>query len=563
VGLAANVAQAQILYSENFDSLTLMDSVNERLGPGPVTRVATDAESAPYPMAFTHVGPTGWEVDNTLGQYDGVVHPSFSPSPVVGGPTYVGVPGVGVADYGVDEWEGWSFANKDFWATVAGDQNRTQFTSGSGVVAVADPDEYFDMPSGDVDNATYGGYYNSSLKSPSLSVLAGDFYELKYDSSWRDESFDDDFGQDAGLNAMNNQLVEVLAVFDSGETYVINGWDSADPANASNPATPAEFKNDAPNETGLTGSFFVPAGASAVRFHFNIANAANDWWWAVDNLKMNHYTLDGMGDPVVVEEWAEDFESVTLGDSVNEREAFTAHQTVADGTLETQPRPESFTNIPPAGWNIDNSGMPAGALGKDDIGVYEFEGWTFAPLSFWLFADGQRRNEFTKCVGNCAIADSDEWTDLADSSNFGAMDTLLESPSIDVSSAIPGGLRLSFDSSWRDEDEQTAVVEISYDDGATWQEVLRWESNQFLDPEETMPNPNFHDDNTNESVLLAIDNPLASTARLRFSHLGGNNNWWWAIDNIQVSAVPEPGGCFLAIAAISAIGCASRNRRRS
>jgi hypothetical protein len=78
-----------------------------------------------------------------------------------------------------------------------------------------------------------------------------------------------------------------------------------------------------------------------------------------------------------------------------------------------------------------------------------------------------------------------------------------------------------------------------------------------------MPNPNFHDDNTNESVLLAIDNPLASTARLRFSHLGGNNNWWWAIDNIQVSAVPEPGSYFLAIAAIGAVGCAGRKRRRS
>lgn len=557
-GLAAQVAQAQILFSENFDSLPLVGSVNERLGPGPVTRVATDPDSAPYPLAFTHTGPTGWVVDNTLGQYDGVVHPGYSPSPTIGN---AGVPGAGLADYGVDEWEGWSFASKDFWTFVAGDQNRTQFTSGSGVVAVADPDEYFDMPNGDSDNPMHGGYYNSSLKSPAVPVLGGDFYELKYDSSWRPESFDDDYGPNATLNATNDQSVEVLAVFDNGETYVVSGWDSGKPTD---PPTAPTFKADATNESGVTGSFFVPAGASSVSFHFNIANAANDWWWAVDNLKVNHFTLDGMGDPVVVEEWSEDFESVTLGDSVNEREAFTAKQTVAEATPNTQSRPDSFTHEVPAGWNVDNSGLPTGPLANDDIGVYEWEGWSVAPLSFWLFADGQRRNEFTKCVGNCAIADSDEWTDLGDSSNFGPMNTLLESPAIDVSGVEAGGLRLAFDSSWRPEDEQTALVEISYDDGATWQEVLRFESQEMIDDGMggTVPNPFFHDGtNTNESVFVAIDNPAAASARLRFSHLGGNNNWWWAIDNIQLSAVPEPSCCLMALFAAGGLGLVARPRR--
>src|SRR5262245_1959398 len=91
---AATTARAQLLFSENFDSLPLMDSVNERLGFPHVTRVATDPNSAPIPASFSKTGPAGWSIDNTLGTFNG--------SPTVGNS---GVAGAGVADFGVDEWE--------------------------------------------------------------------------------------------------------------------------------------------------------------------------------------------------------------------------------------------------------------------------------------------------------------------------------------------------------------------------------------------------------------------------------------------------------------------------
>ena len=47
---------------------------------------------------------------------------------------------------GVDEWEGWSFADKDFWSSVD-DQRRTEFARACGTVAVADSDEYERMTS--------------------------------------------------------------------------------------------------------------------------------------------------------------------------------------------------------------------------------------------------------------------------------------------------------------------------------------------------------------------------------------------------------------------------------
>lgn len=540
-GLAAQPAQAVVLFSENFDSLPLLGSVNERLGPGNVTRIATDPDSVPFPNSikdfgpsFSRTGPAGWEVDNALSQFDGVPSLGYFPSPTIGN---AGVPGAGLSDYGVNEWEGWSFANKAFWVDVAGDQNRSQFTSGIGTVAVVDPDEYFDL--GDSDHPVNGGYYNSSLKSPTIGIVGENFYTLTFDSSWRPEAFDDTYGPDPSLNSTNNQAVEILAVFDNGFTQVIDGWNS----DSSSP----HYKPDATNEAGRQASFLAPAGANSVRLHFNMANAANDWWWAIDNLKLENLNT-------VSQVWSEDFESAPLGPSENERLAFTAKQTVAEATPNTQSRPDSFTNVPPAGWNIDNSGLPAGTLGNNDIGVYEWEGWSFATREFWNFADLQRRQEFTKCVANCAIADSDEWTDLGASSNFGPMNTVLITPAIDISGIGEGNLRLSFDSSWRPEGNQVAEITVDFNDGNGPQPVMLWTS----DP----ASPDFHGDATNESILdLIVNNPAsASTATFRFAHLGGNNNWWWAIDNIVVSAVPEPTSFGLLLGAIG-VGAISARKR--
>lgn len=567
-GIDAQLANAQLLYSENFDGLALQDSVNERLGKGNVTRVATDPASNAYPDAFAKADPSvspvdgsQWEIHNDLGQFDGVPKAGYTPSPTIGNP---GVPGAGVATYGVDEWEGWSFAKKSFW-TTADKQGRESFNNASGTVAVADPDEYFDLSAGDGDadptlsgdsnNPLYGGYYNTSMNSPRVGIVAGDYYELKYDSSWQPESFDDDYGPNSALNSTNNQAVELLAVFNNGQTIVVDGWNSDGPPAPQSPTYKAANLNE-----NRTAAFFAPAGATSVRFEFNMANAANDWWWAVDNLKLNRSADDGMGNIVVSEEWSEDFEDVDLQDSVNERVAFSIKQTAAVATPETLPREKSFSDLAPGGWRVDNTGLPAGTVGKNDIGVYEWEGWNFAPLSFWTFADGQRRGEFTKCVGNCAIADSDEWTDLG--SIPGTMDTILESPEIDIAGVQPGNLQLSFDSSWRPEDAQRALVTVDYGDGVQ-HTVLEWQSNEFLDPEETMPNPLFHDGtNTNESVSRIVNNPFgASTAKFRFAYLGGNNNWWWAIDNIQVRSVPEPGTCMLALVAAVGMTIAAGRRR--
>ncbi|MFH1884163.1 MAG: LamG domain-containing protein [Planctomycetota bacterium] len=71
-------------------------------------------------------------------------------------------------------------------------------------------------------------------------------------------------------------------------------------------------------------------------------------------------------------------------------------------------------------------------------------------------------------------------------------------------------------------------------DGEEPVEVLLWESDGS--------SPNFKPDSTNETVIVDLDNPLgAASVVLTFGLFDAGNDWWWAIDNVEVSGVlPEP-----------------------
>ena len=115
----ASNAQAQItLLSEDFEGVQLKDASS------PTEQAA--------PAAWTEVPPAGWNRDN-----------STTP---IGSPV---------------EFQGWTFMKKDYWSTTAGDQQRSTFAAGQGVVAVADADEYDDGTN--IDDMLY----NVFLETPS------------------------------------------------------------------------------------------------------------------------------------------------------------------------------------------------------------------------------------------------------------------------------------------------------------------------------------------------------------------------------------------------------------
>ena len=229
-GASANIT----LFSENFDGLTLGPNVDE-----------TPANA----HAWTGTPPSGWSVDDS------------------------GVPFVADSTRGVTEWEGWSFANKDWWAVTAGDQQRSEFALGQGTVAVADPDEWDDKGN-PINGTPFAGYYNALFKSPAISLAgaAAGTVKMSFSSSWRDECCDD------GPSDTNNQTARIRVSYNNGASYSeALRWES-------NPDS-ASFKNDATNEAVVV-NLNNPAGANNVIIEIGLLNAGNDWWWAIDNVNV-------------------------------------------------------------------------------------------------------------------------------------------------------------------------------------------------------------------------------------------------------------------------------------
>lgn len=208
--------------------------------------------------------------------------------------------------------------------------------------------------------------------------------------------------------------------------------------------------------------------------------------------------------------FSENFESLALDPFVNE--------TGGDGT--------DFTADAPEGWTHDNT-TPAG-------GVTEFFGWTFMDKNAWIAAAAdQGRSGFVNGSGTVMVADPDEYDDGAVGIDPNLFNAYMRTPAIDLTGVATGSLTLTFDSSWRYEDSQKAVLTVSYDGGESI-EVLRFTS----DPND----PDFKEDATNETITLKLDNPEgASSAVISFGVIDAGNDWWWAIDNILVQAQSDGG----------------------
>ena len=242
------------VFFEDFDALTLGPPVDE--GADTCGTWANSDE------VWTDQGPDGWNVDDS------------------------GVPGVNDGDDmdGVTEWAGWSFADRNWWCNTAGDQNRSQFTNASGGVAVADPDEWDDQGHADSES---NGWYQTSLTTPEVSLDGvGDSVNVAYDSSWRPED-DSNFKQSGRMVAtftMGDGSEEEVEVFrwvsdvSSGahETWEYLDGDLSAPVNT--------YPDNSQLNDALSWDIDKPDGAVAMSVEFEMFDAGNDWWWAIDNL---------------------------------------------------------------------------------------------------------------------------------------------------------------------------------------------------------------------------------------------------------------------------------------
>lgn len=223
-----------ILY-EDFELLVLGPKVDEALAGANV---------------FTPTPPFGWDVNQT--SKDGLT-PMYGVNPV--DPVN-----------GVTEFRGWTFLNKNWWATTAGDQDRTLYTLGKGTVAVADPDEWDDK--GDPESL---GSFNSKLVTPVIDISSAGVGTafVSFDSSTRTEE---------------PQEIYITVSFNGGAQTEVLRWNDS-PGAVGPPVVPPgpNHKPDAPNER-ITIPLNNPVGATTVQVRFGLEKAKNDWWWALDNI---------------------------------------------------------------------------------------------------------------------------------------------------------------------------------------------------------------------------------------------------------------------------------------
>src|SRR5262249_9926891 len=124
------------------------------------------------------------------------------------------------------------------------------------------------------------------------------------------------------------------------------------------------------------------------------------------------------------------------------------------------------------------------------------------------------------------VADGDSYDDYVSLSST-KMTTYLFTPKVPL---IDNKLSRTFDSSFRPENpgEHDAVVDVSFDNGATWTTLLHYTTENSGGVGSLM--------RVNEHLTLTPTVPAGATAgQFRFGYLNAGNNWWWGIDNVAIT----------------------------
>jgi len=222
------VALSAVLgFTANVQADTLLSEDFEGFTLGPYT---SPTESGGDGTDWTTELPAGWTAD-------------FHATPV-GNPV---------------EFQGWRIHDVDSWIATEGNQDRGTWTHGGvgsrGSVLLVDPDAYDDGTNIDTS------LFNASITTPAidLSNIAPGTVVLSVDSFFRNEVESDlyiDVSVDGGATYTNLWKVESDdlpdgAVYDEQLSFPVN-----------NP------------------------GSGSMLVKFSLLEGSNDWWWAIDNVKV-------------------------------------------------------------------------------------------------------------------------------------------------------------------------------------------------------------------------------------------------------------------------------------
>jgi len=156
---------------------------------------------------------------------------------------------------GMREWRGWDFTTMPFW-TAADGQDRANFTRAAGVLAVADADEWDDRGA-----PTSTSTFDSTLTSAAIPIATGqkDLF-VGFASHYRQEG---------------SQKADVVVEFTRPGQLPV----------AANVLHYGPGSPDAQN-TYVRRGVAVPPGATSATVSWRLYDAGNNWYWAVDDVKV-------------------------------------------------------------------------------------------------------------------------------------------------------------------------------------------------------------------------------------------------------------------------------------
>ncbi|QIL83549.1 hypothetical protein G7047_29110 [Diaphorobacter sp. HDW4A] len=143
-------------------------------------------------------------------------------------------------------WLGWRFVTSDTWKaskSTAASTKRGDFSKGTGGIAIIES-----------DGLRAEKVYSTSLLAPSLAVTAAKRYVVSFDTHYR--------------QGQSPQTADVTITFDKGD------------------AVARSYTADTLNQ-GASVEFTAPAGATTAQVSWNYRSTANNWYWALDNVKLH------------------------------------------------------------------------------------------------------------------------------------------------------------------------------------------------------------------------------------------------------------------------------------
>jgi hypothetical protein len=485
----SSAAHADDVASDDFEGLTLVpfDVANTGIGDG------TD---------WTQAIP-GWTIDNSLlGTFTDAT-----------------------------AYNGWSAMDVDSWIAEQGVQagrDRMRLGVSNNIALVADPDAWDDFPPGTQTNQGYTSYIYRTYDIS--GAIAADL-EVSFDfdfvaEDWQRGVVEVTFDDPSSGTAVWQSLVDIQS-----DNYGVP------PGLADNTVVttvPTDGSAPADNLFVSGTDFTVDSGAVDMTVRFGCIDSGNDWWFSVDNVLV---TDNGAFTDF------EDFEGLTL-------------LSFLDGGVGTPPGDGTDYTADVTNWEIDNSGM----LTVSEEGAYQ--GFRAMDVQSWVNEQGGQQRSF---LNEISIFGSNNTVLVADPDAHDDYDIELDdddplkefkeynsyiSRTYDMSFFRNTTVNIEFDWECRVESTQRALVEASFDNGNTWVTMLDVDSDDpaklaALDADYlylgTDHYASFNEVDSYQFGGFGSELAAFNTNKMivRIGLIDARNNWWFAVDNVRVTADPQ------------------------